>query len=519
MSPVDHNNPLRYRRQFVLAEEELSGLPGWQKIHFGGKYIIHAHPDLDNYRYVDDQAAFELVLLGYMLDPDHIEDSNQQIVDRMGKNANGDFDQLLAETYRKGGRWLLFYRKADNCRVFADPAGLRSLFYVAEPDCAFMAASQPNLITDYQPFDISEAAQKGFLDTSAYTDQIEYMLPSGFSLYGEIRHLIPNRYLDLCSRQQVRFFPVAEKPRFSFEDGVSTITEVFQNLMLAAAKRFPLALAITAGYDSRLMISATRGIEDVKYYTLQYYNLHENSTDIVVPHKVLEQVGREHEVFDCTQAMPPAFAEIYHANVHYAHAAWGNIAYGLSQHFPADRVAVKGNCGEIGRRYYYKFDYPGYTGVELLTKLLHYEDTPFGQQALIEWYDELNPLVEKNGYELLDFLYWEFRQGSWQAMSQLEWDLVQEVFVPFNCRAVLHTMLGMDAVYRDAITSKVQRAVILNLWPEMLNIPTNPPSLTERIKNLKKRILSHSLYRSLRDGVKRVLKIDSFHKAYHQDKH
>ncbi|MEE4195730.1 MAG: hypothetical protein V2J07_11080 [Anaerolineae bacterium] len=519
MSPVDQINPLRYRRQFVLAEDELSGLPGWQKIQFGGKYYIHTHPDLDHCHFVDDQGVFEMVLLGYMLDPDHIEDSNQQIVDRMGASTGGDFDQLVQETYRKGGRWLLFYRKEDIFRVFADPAGLRSLFYIADPGSGFMAASQPNLITDYQPFEISESARAGFLETSAYTEQIEYMLPSGFSLYDEIRHLVPNHYLDLSSRQQVRFFPVVEKPQFSLEEGVSIITDVFQNLMLAAAKRFPLALAVTAGYDSRLMMSATRGIEDVKYYTLQYYNLHEASTDIVVPHKVLEQVGRVHQVFDCTQPMPPAFAEIYHANVHYAHAAWGNIAYGLSQHFPADHIAVKGNCGEIGRRYYYKFDYPSYDGVELLTRLLHYEDTPFGQQVLADWYQEINPLVEKNGYELLDFLYWEFRQGSWQAMSQLEWDLVQEVFVPFNCRAVLHTMLGMDAVYRDAITSKVQRAVAQNLWPEMLNIPTNPPTLIERTRNLKKRILTHSLYRSLRDGVKRMLKIESFHKSYHQDKH
>ena len=519
MSKVGQTSQYKYRRQFVLAEQQLEGLSGWDITPLGERYFIHTHPDLDACRYMDVDNNFELVLLGFMLNPDEVDWNNQEVLNAIGANAKGDFDVVIQETYRKGGRWLLFYHKDDVYHVFADPAGLRSFFYIADPNYELIAASQSNLITDYQPFEISETARTDFLETSAYTEQIEYMIPAGFSLYDEIKHLIPNHYFNLSLRQSIRFFPNTEKPRYTFEEGVDIVTGIFEKLMIAASKRFKLALAVTAGYDSRIMMAATRNLPETKYYTLKYYKLDETSNDIAIPHKMIEKVGRVHEIFDCTEPMPTEFEELYTANVHCAHPAWGNIAYGLSKHFPEGHVAVKGNCGEIGRRYYYKFDYPGYEGPALLTKLAHYEATPFGQEALRMWYEEINPAVEKYDYELLDFLYWEFRQGSWQSMSQLEWDIVQEVFVPLNCRAVVQTMLGVDPKYRDAIESKLQRAVINNYWPVMLTVPSNPPSLKFRLYKLRKNITSNEIYQKFRDGVKKLLNIKSFHREYSDEEH
>jgi acetyltransferase-like isoleucine patch superfamily enzyme len=59
-------------------------------------------------------------------------------------------------------------------------------------------------------------------------------------------------------------------------------------------------------------------------------------------------------------------------------------------------------------------------------------------------------------------------------MAQLEWDIVQEVFCPFNCRSLLIDLLSTDRIYRDHDEPKVYREIITRLWPEVLSEPINP---------------------------------------------
>jgi hypothetical protein len=93
--------------------------------------------------------------------------------------------------------------------------------------------------------------------------------------------------------------------------------------------------------------------------------------------------------------------------------------------------------------------------------------------------------------------------GSWQAQSQLEWDIVQEVFTPFNSRELLDYMLRMDMSYRQGHNPKLYIDTMKLFWNEVLNEPINPSSFKERLAKIIKYPLTQT---GLLGIVKNIMK-------------
>ena len=49
----------------------------------------------------------------------------------------------------------------------------------------------------------------------------------------------------------------------------------------------------------------------------------------------------------------------------------------------------------------------------------------FAAREYGDWLCETRPLAKKFGYEILDLFYWEQKMATWQAQSQLEFDIAQ----------------------------------------------------------------------------------------------
>ena len=80
--------------------------------------------------------------------------------------------------------------------------------------------------------------------------------------------------------------------------------------------------------------------------------------------------------------------------------------------------------------------------------------------------------------------------GNWQSQGQLEWDIVQEVFTPFNNREIIDLMLGTKPEYRKGPDYILFKEVMRNLWPEVLSVPINPRSSSFKIKRYSKKFLT-----------------------------
>jgi hypothetical protein len=475
--------PRLHRRQFIASTTETRQFPGWKRFSIGGEMFFEAHPDLETT--LVEQADCTLALLGFIIDPDHPADGNEAVMERLVPLAS-DRLAFLEATNRLGGRWLLFLRTAETFLCFADPCGLRQLVYANLPGGQLFLASQPGLIAEATVCEVDPAAQS-FIASEYFQKRPEYWWPAGLTLYRGISQLLPNHLLDLRARQVSRFWPSKPLETLSPQDAVQRGGKLLRDLLEAGSRRFHLALALTAGIDSRSLLAASRELKErLSYYTCIYYDLNPASPDIRVPRRLLKKLGVPHEVLDCSSSMSQEFADLYAQNVRFAHPAWGNIAHGFARQGKKDWVCIKGNCAEIARWFYYKESYPETIDGQALNNVAGFGKQAYTRQALEAWLDEARPAAERGGIDILDLFYWEQRMGSWQAMSQLEWDIVAESYTPFNCRDLLTVLLSTPRESRRPPRYPLFRDLVLSLWPEALSEPVNPVPLRRWLRDLRR---------------------------------
>ena len=486
MRDTDSLDRLELRRQFFLGPRLVKAYQTWQQLPLKNGSVVCAHPDLELTQVKKD--ALEVTLLGFLLDPHNIALQNKQILENLAEEAKkgGDITQL---THRFGGRWILIACDNHKTFVFNDPCGYRQIYYTTPEVGSVWCASQPKLLTDVLQLAIDTTAQEEFVNSTYVKNAREYWWPGDGSVYQHVKHLLPNHQLELGPQKVSRFWPRQPIRSISLDEGADAGAEFLENLTLSAAARFPLALPLTAGLDSRMLLAAARKVrENIFFYTLIYPPLNRNSADIVIPAKVLGTLGLTHHIIDCPSEMEPRFAQIYHSNVPMAHKAWGAIANGLLHGYPQDHVCLKAVSSEIARCRYYRYSYPKTISGKSLAALTGFGDNGYATRAFDDWLGPARQAEQDYGYKILDLFHWEQRLGNWQAMSQLEWDIVQEEFAPYNSRALLETLLAVNMKYRGGRTGTLFTEIIKRLWPDVLCQPINPMSVKGHLRHIAKTI-------------------------------
>jgi hypothetical protein len=257
-------------------------------------------------------------------------------------------------------------------------------------------------------------------------------------------------------------------------------------MMIAANNRFKLASQITAGYDSRILLSAAKNIaNEVYFYTLLYRDMHAKSNDIAIPPKLLGSLGLNHNLISCRKPVPESFRKIYEQNASPAHTDdWGKIAYGMIDTYPQNRVTVKGNCSEIAKCGKYPYGiHPPIESADQIIKIYQQQlfKLKFVRDQIHTWYNQACELSDEFNMDILDLFHWEHKHGSWQAFGQLEFDIVHETFTPFNHRGLLELMLSTPAKFRCAPNYTLYKKLLKNMWSEVLRQPLNPKPIKFRV--------------------------------------
>lgn len=489
---------LGFRRQFVMGPRVVDHFPHWKRTTIRGGLCITAHPDLATSQVIEDDRS--ITLLGFILDPTNPAATDLDIINGLLHQLREevDLDIILQATCRFGGRWILIVDNGRQTRLFHDAAGFRQVYYTQFPNTgANWCASEAGVIAGLLGVTQDPDAQE-FI-TSYERVNREYWWPGDSSPYANIRKLLPNHYLDLNTWACHRYWPTVDLPELPLEECVQLSSEILQGMMESAARRFPLALTVTAGWDSRVALAATKRIRnDVLYFTLMHWELSRKSDDIRIPSRLLPKLGVHHHVIACPSSMDEPFAKIYNRNVTTAHEVYGTIAQGLWNAFPPDRVMVKAVVSEVGR-YWYRQPIPEATNTtlsaEMVAKAVEMAPNAFVLTAFDRW---LAGCDRSRNVELLDLLFWEQRMGSWQAMSQLEWDIVQDVVTPFNCRTLLTHFLSVDRTYKEPMNPIVHTELMKRMWPEVLSEPINPSKKKRHVATAIRQFVTDS-------GMRRIV--------------
>ncbi len=478
-----NENQLLFRRQFLFTPIACNVLSHWPSVQIGDHYL-YAHPDLELTFHSSSEKHVQVALLGYMLDPHSFSKSNSDILNQI-VNLIEEPQQLHKLLNFMTGRYVLIIKKVSDINIYHDPCGLRTVYYT-DYKGMIVAGSQPLILNQVIPINGGNRL-KTYLQSKYVRDNIEHWLPSGISLYEDVNHLIPNHYLTCSSCRQIRYWPNEKLPRRNLDDVIVDSSNLLRNLMKAAEKRYKLALTVTAGLDTRIVLGACKDIAQKLFcYTLIYRGMDHSSNDIKIPKELANNLNLDHHLIDCHQKVDLEFRKIYEQNSSPSHFNdWGKIANGVIKRYPANRISVKGNCSEILRCFYYK--YGNHQPIKKFDQIVDLEkgwsEIPFVKKQIEIWFSEAINVAAHADIDILDLFYWEHRMGSWQAQSQLEWDIVQEVYTPFNHRELIELMIGVDKKFRCSPKYVLYEMIIDALWPETMMQPVNPPSIKSRILN------------------------------------
>jgi hypothetical protein len=301
------------------------------------------------------------------------------------------------------------------------------------------------------------------------------------SPYEQIKHLLPNHYLDLCSGHAARYWP-GEKLKKCCEDvAAARIADLLIGFFHGATKRYNLALGLSAGLDSRVLLASCKQIADkTVFFTLVADHEIEISSnfDVIIPARLLKSLGYPHQIIKYECKLHKHFLDIYRMNLRYVSSATvlGLEIQGLYEHLPENFAFVSGNVSEIGRNFYGIVSNDEIS-VELLMEFAGNPKGQLAKKSISSWLDKCIGRCRKADIKVSDLFYWENRMGNWQAMVQLEEELVCDVLTPFNCRSILETLLSVDDKSRTKPEYSLYKKIISLTWPETLLEPINPQKI------------------------------------------
>jgi hypothetical protein len=471
-SPLAH---LRFRRQFLLGPAALADVPGWRAVEVGGGLRLVAHPDLPVTRVASGERC--LVLLGFLLDPDRPEATDAELLAGLLERS-GEAGDLWPATHRLGGRWALVAHDGAGTTLLHDPGAQRQVAF-AEPGLGRgpVAASTPGLLARALGL-VRDPEAEAFMAVRGDEAGAVYWMPGDRTMYRGVRQLLPNHLLELGAGRARRGWPGPGALAPS-RDPVDEAAALLTGLLEAARRRFRLALPLTAGWDSRLMLALCRPVaQDAWCYTLTWPTAPASSRDVAVPARLLGLLGLRHEVVPYPAALDPALTALFRESADAVKASTSGDVQALYQRSPAGRVAVTGDVAEVAKVHWRRpRGAGGPVRPEELAALAGIEPHPFALAAFAEWLAGADP----GPLELLDLFCWEQMAGRWQAQLRADYDMAQDSFAPLACRAALAVLLAVDEAERRGPDHRLFRALVAHLWPEALAVPVNPPEpLTAR---------------------------------------
>lgn len=467
----------------------------WKQTSINGDYFLSTEKDLE----VNQVKANgkELTLVGYLINPYEPNKKNIDCLKAIFNNVNTTND-IFEELYTYGGRFILIGSIDGEMVIVSDPCGLRQVYYT-EIDGNLWFASQPNLLADI--FNIpkrNEDSLNDFLSSPAYEYQQRFWVGDD-CIYENIYHLMPNYSFNVKQKKAERYWVNHEKG-IDLQDAVVKAAKILKGSMNAIAERGNLIQGLTAGWDSRILLAASKDVKDeiLFYISLGDDKLNRN-TDLKIAAKLADELDLKLHIMSNLNDVSEEVATLIKRNV----TQGRNIKKTRTiQYFYdnfQDKININGNISEIARNYF-GINHPKITS-DYLLKLVHYENIPFAEKNIKKWLENVPDYVLED-IEIPDLLYWEQKMGNWCAMQKAEQDLALEDFSPFNNRELLMTLYNVDKKYREPGNYILYKKIMEELWKDTLSQPINPLGVKGRVINAVKVLISDDMKRKIKKIIR-----------------
>lgn len=427
-----------YAGGFVLTRANLPEVAHFSKEELPNGWFLWCDHDLVDTEIARQDTESALVIRGHWADLSDTPPPSGQLAMELLAIASQSEEQLHERLARIAGRYVVIAVVAGKTTVVSDSLGLRSIYYSTS---SALVSSHARLLLTLEPHDrwLEHKPALTAWDESPWVD---------------VRHLLPNFALDPERAEVWRVFPrTSNRYRsMSAADRLARVEELWhREMQIYADAGHPLAISVTGGLDSRLMLAMAR--EHLHKFRAFTYTVPRGSSawsrsihlDGVIVEQLLPYLGLEgHDYIDVTERPPrtPTLDKLIRSN------SWTSHGHYLLPHyrrlFPTGTAQhLRGTGVEIIRRYWPRLrDRTDYENV--LTTLRQ-----VGSPDLVLRGRELGYEGDTYGYELMDLVYWEVRMGKWHSELLNESDAAFDTFVPIATREIFELLLAFDAPDRE----------------------------------------------------------------------
>src|SRR5690606_7297180 len=194
---------------------------------------IYSHSRLNVSRATS--GNIQIVLLGFIINPLHPDDSNQEVIEKLAKICFSVND-FFREIQVLSGRYVLFFKTDKDLIVAGDACHLRQIFYRFEDEKVFLTASLKLFLNSFN-YDLKISEEKKDIVNSELFKKNQSVWYGDESFDERLSKLLPNHYLDLV-KKEVKRIPVF---RYKFRDEAHIkeySSMILQNTFSSLSKRY-----------------------------------------------------------------------------------------------------------------------------------------------------------------------------------------------------------------------------------------------------------------------------------------
>lgn len=478
------NDKYKYRRQFIITRKPIEALQHWTKNIINGSFV-YSHPDLS--ATVLETGSQVFILLGDWFDYENTEYSNYNIL----KNVSGsvlNYENIFEKIKIYSGNFVLLYADSKDFIAVQDSLSLRELYYLTNEN-QVICGSQPLIIKEFSNPKVIKTENdiiNRFYEKEMPLVRNGRLWVGDETLFQNIKHLLPNHFLDINKKNVFRYWPRNIISRKSVEEIVEQSCEILQGTMKALTHRFNIMLAVTAGHDSRTLLAATKKIKNEIYYFINNRGrLKCNSPDIRIPKNIFRDINKPFHIHQVEKSVDETFKDYFFNNVFLAKNEMLPTVYNVYEKNHSNKVNVLG-VGEIGRALW--GDAPKVITPYYLAYVLNYKNSVYAVEQCSKWLKEVNNICTQYDININTLLLWEQLLGNWGAVGNSESDISIEEYDPFNSHLMYENLLSVN-IKSICNPEVLFHEMIKYMWPELLKYPINPPfGFVANVKQILKRL-------------------------------
>ena len=470
-----------FKNQYILTDKNIPP-PSLSNSFKIGNYNLVASQEIQVF--ISNNNI--ITLIGYSF---HCYNSKneQEIVNHLSTLEN---EEILSEIDNLCGHFVIISNK-NQLKIYTDACSSLKVFYGKSNKYTFIG-SDPKTLCQFHNFTFDNDKERNAFYQSKYflNDNTKV---GHHTRYKNIYQLVSNHCLSVNNLKSERIFPRKKREELSMKDASEKLIPIFKNILIQIEKKHTIFTSITAGYDSRLLMSATKEFtEKIRYYTFKLPNKPENLTDYILPKKICSDLNLHYssiKIDNLNKDIIKEIKSIYDLPKLRPFQQYKNI-------FPKNKkpnILLVGFVSEVAKNYLEKVKVENGKDV---VRAVHSPDNKYLENYYQNWLDRNQQHIKKFEYEVLDFIHWEQDITNFAGQNTYYAHHYVNLFSIFNSREILKIMLAVQPKLRDGKNTIFFKYLIEKMWPELLNYPFNPTK-KEKIILFMKKIKIYPIYKFL----------------------